>query len=508
MTKRRGNRPNVGGGLAPISETKEAFTKLSINDEDGVGNDDDDTTTTPNSVSAAARAAPERMDSASSDDPSPIYLVNENTGASWELTWPIWHLLGHSERKDIANRYGYKSIGEFEEYMTLSKATSASAGGIGGIDTAATTVARAAASAASGDAYDSAVLYDAENDPRNWGLPTVAERSADDPRRQLKRDTSKDYQGEDARKPHAHSVDDSQIDDDDDDSSTTSEDSVVVEIDSDGAGGGKAKLKTTGLDEKEDSKEDKSEETDEELLKRGGPFLIFPEELSHRILTYLDIDAYGIMALVTPHWKAFTRTEAVYKKLCERCYLNQSRRKALHVSRFGGSYRKMLETRPRVRTGGVYVLKYSKVKKIQRDMWTEIPVGAILESVYYRYMYFKEDGRVLYALTSAPPHEMLPRFVKMTLTGEKDKNALWARYEIHKHNVTVWASHPWHDVRFEMKLLSSDEKVPGVKGMFTAMSFERHMSSASGNFDEYYSTDLVKYDVPSEPFRFLRDWRL
>lgn len=482
MTKR------VGEGLAPISETKPAFTKPPVNAYD-------------DGTSAAVRAAPKRMDSSSSDDPSPIYLVNESTGASWELTWPIWHLLGHGERKDIANRYGYKSIGEFEEYMTLSKATSASAGGISGVGAigmAATT----AASPSSRDAYESSV-YDAEADPRNWGLPTVAERSADDPRR--KHGTSKDHGDDDERKPHAQSAIASAEDGDDENSSTTSEDSALVETDSIDVGS-----ETIGLDEEGGMKKEKSKETEEELLKRGGPFLLFPEELSHRILTYLNVDAYGIMALVTSHWKTFTRTEAVYKKLCERCYLNQSRRKALHVSRFGGSYRKMLETRPRVRTGGVYVLKYSKVKKIQRDMWTEIPVGAILESVYYRYMYFKEDGRVLYALTSAPPHEMLPRFVKMTLTGEKDKNALWARYEIHKHNVTVWASHPWHDVRFELKLLSSDQKQTGVKGIFTAMSFEKHMSSVSGNFseDEYYGNDIVKYDVPSEPFRFLRDLRL
>ena len=509
MAKRKGERANAGGGLAPISETKEAFSKLAIDDNNTCNDDEDEDDN--DGTSPAKRAPPERMDSEASspDDPSPIYLVNENTGASWELTWPIWHLLGHGERKAIADKYGYKSIGEFEEYMTLSKATSASAGGAGGIDTTATTAARAAPASSSADAYDSSVLYDAEADPRNWGLPTVAERSADDPRRHLKRDTSEDYGEEDDRKPHARSVTDSDIggSGDEDDSSITSEDSAVVELDS-GSGVIKSNLKTTGLEEGGNVKEEESEETEEELLKRGGPFLIFPEELSHRILTYLDVDAYGIMALVSPHWKAFTRTEAVYKKLCERCYLNQSRRKALHVSRFGGSYRKMLETRPRVRTGGFYVLKYSKVKKIQRDMWTEIPVGAILESVYYRYMYFREDGRVLYALTSAPPHEMLPRFVKMNLTGEKDKNALWARYEVHRHNVTVCASHPWHDVRFELKLLSGNEKIPGVKGVFTAMSFERHVSSVSGNFDENESTDLVKFTVPTEPFRFLRDWRL
>ena len=103
---------------------------------------------------------------------------------------------------------------------------------------------------------------------------------------------------------------------------------------------------------------------------------------------------------------------------------------------------------------------------------------------------------------------MLPRFVKMNLTGGKDKNALWARYEVHRHNVTVWASHSWHDVRFELKLLSNDEKVSGVKGVFNAMSFERHVSSVSGNFDENESTDLVKFTVPTKPFRFFRDWRL
>lgn len=467
MTSRWGGSRPVGS-LAPISETTAAFTR---------DNDADTTLTTAASSAAAAdmKSTSEGV-APSSEDPSPIYLVNENTGANWELTWPIWHLLSHSERKDIASRYGYKSIGEFEEYMTLSKAVGASGG------------ARAARDGSA--AYDSDMLYETEADPRNYGLPTVAERSADDPR--LTRDTITN--DEEDGKPYARAVTDD--DDDNDDSSTASEDSVVEEEMKTKAGGNNA-----GADADD-------EETQEELLRRGGPFSLLPDEMAHRLLTFMDIDMYGVMALVSPHWKRFTRTEAVYKTLCERCYLNQSKRKALHVSRFGGSYRRMLETRPRVRTGGVYVLKYSKVKKIQRDMWTEIPVGAILESVYYRYMYFFEDGRVLYALSSAPPHEMIPRFVKMSTTGERDKAAVWGRYEVQRNNVTVWASHPWHDVRFELRIIPSDQKVEGARGVFTAMSFVRHLSSASGNFDEYWSPDLVEYDVPSQYFRFLRDWRL
>jgi F-box protein 9 len=111
----------------------------------------------------------------------------------------------------------------------------------------------------------------------------------------------------------------------------------------------------------------------EELLQVGGQILVLPDELLHRVFDFLPVDTYASLALVSPHWKSFTRTEAVYKRLCERLYLNQSKRRALHVSRFGNSYRTMLERRPRVRAGGgVYVMKYARPKPIQRDMWTEV----------------------------------------------------------------------------------------------------------------------------------------
>jgi F-box protein 9 len=111
----------------------------------------------------------------------------------------------------------------------------------------------------------------------------------------------------------------------------------------------------------------------DELVKLGGCILLLPDEMLHRIFEWLPVDTYGILARVSPHWKSFTRTEAVYKRLCERLYLNQSKRRQLHVGRFNNSYRIMLEKRPRVRAGGgVYVMKYSRVKPIQRDMWTEV----------------------------------------------------------------------------------------------------------------------------------------
>merc|ERR1712232_1012894 len=138
------------------------------------------------------------------------------------------------------------------------------------------------------------------------------------------------------------------------------------------------------------------------------------EEILKRVFEFMQVDAYGTLALVSPHWKSVTRTEAVYKRLCERLYLNQSKRRQLHVSRFGGSYRRMLEVRPRVKvSGGCYVLKYRHYKKIEWDMWTELPPEqAVLVNEYYRYMYFQEEGRVLYALSNFPPERMFPRLLK------------------------------------------------------------------------------------------------
>lgn len=146
-------------------------------------------------------------------------------------------------------------------------------------------------------------------------------------------------------------------------------------------------------------------------------------------------------------------------------------------------------------------------------MFTEIPAGAILESVYYRYLYFFEDGRVMYALTHATPLEMIPRFSRMLLRGDgsKDKWGVWGRYQIAKDVVRVWVSHSWHEVCFQLRVIPSNRVLhydSGDRGACTTLALDMHLSSVSGNFDDE-SQDLVKYEIPSHAyFRFLRDRRL
>jgi F-box protein 9 len=370
----------------------------------------------------------------------------------WELTWPIWHMLSRTERKTLALTHGYKTIGEFEEYMSLQRA-------MGNSDLVSEL-----------EPYEEKKSMEAGERLESVTEPATTESSQDTAKRKEEDDEDHDDGGYIS------------------DSDEQLQDELRLED----------QQRATAAAEDLDM---------DQLVQIGGMILVLPDDMLHRVFEWLPVDTYGTLALVSPHWKSFTRTETVYKLLCERLYLNQSKRRQLHVSRFGNSYRTMLEKRPRVRAGGgVYVMKYIRVKKIQRDMWTEIPMGAILENVYYRYLYFQEDGRVLYALTTSPPHEMFRRFLKVCLQrgGEKvnDKDAVWGTYQVMKDSVTVSARQPWQHVQLELTIQPFTES-----GRFGYLSFDRHMTSSSGSFGDD-SRDRVVYEITGDPFRFVRHKRL
>jgi hypothetical protein len=216
----------------------------------------------------------------------------------WELTWPIWHMLPRMERKQLASKHGFQTIGAFEEYMSLQRAL------VGETQ----------------DPYENSLFYPTSNNEQSKEETPLA-------RAQEEEEEEEEEEEDDASETN---LADEQIQD--------------------------------------------GRTTTEELIELGGLILLCPDELINRIFSWMPVDSYATLALVSPHWKSFTRTEATYKRLCSRLYLNQSKRRALHVSRFG-SYRAMLEKRPRVRAGnGVYVMKYSRIIPIQRDMWTEVRV--------------------------------------------------------------------------------------------------------------------------------------
>lgn len=418
-----------------------------------------------------------------------ISIQTSETKSEWELTWPIWHMLPRDERKAIALKHGMKTIGEFEEYMSLHKAEALSA---------AMSVAGGGPAGTKFVAYANSSLYNNQIDESITQKETVIDDIA-----VLNEKIENNFDLED--------------------------DCKLAAIHSDDEG------------EEEGEEESRQEEitfTNEELIQQGGEILRVPVELLHIILSFLEVDYYSLCALVHPTWSIFTRNEQTYKILCQRLYMKQSKRKKLRIHKFQNSYWNMLMTRPRVRTGtGFYILKYKQVKKIQRDMWTEIPVGAILETVYYRYMYFFENGQVLYALTTSSPLEMVGRIKNMIVDAEcNDKHLVWGRYEVSKYDIQVRAKHSWCNVILDLRLIATPHSTNALSktgGKFCTMALVRHRTSTVVDFDENgfgdekkdddemqrdnnyiwwkgsaTSSNVVEHDVPSEYFRFVRDWRL
>ena len=124
--------------------------------------------------------------------------------------------------------------------------------------------------------------------------------------------------------------------------------------------------------------------------------------------------------------------------------------------------------------------------------------------VYYRYLYFAEDGRVLYALTPSPPHEMFPRLRRVCLTGQPDAAAVWGTYSVQKTSVTVTAKQEWQYVQLTLTIDLANR----MHGRYGCLSFDQHISSATGDFSDDWRSDRIIYDVPGEPFRFVKDKRI
>ena len=136
-------------------------------------------------------------------------------------------------------------------------------------------------------------------------------------------------------------------------------------------------------------------------------------------------------------------------------------------------------------------------------MWCEIPVGAILETVYYRYLYFHEDGRVLYALSNSPPKVMFRRIRNVILHKEEDDPSIVSGFfQVQKYNCTVIAKQSWQTVKFEITIVPDSSH-----GRFAELTIDRHLTSPSASFEEW-SYDRVEHKVPDKHFKFIKNARL
>ena len=136
------------------------------------------------------------------------------------------------------------------------------------------------------------------------------------------------------------------------------------------------------------------------------------------VLLLLDAESACRCFSVCSAWAAHGTNEQLFEQLCRGIYPGQSSR-CLACSREphavssstalplalppeAASWHGMLLTRPRVRTTGIYCIKWAALKPVCRDMFqaANLPADHINETVIYRYIRFCADGRLQYLMAS------------------------------------------------------------------------------------------------------------
>ena len=93
---------------------------------------------------------------------------------------------------------------------------------------------------------------------------------------------------------------------------------------------------------------------------------------------------------------------------------------------------------------------------------------------------------------------MFKRLLKVCLRRADDRAAVWGTFQVQKNALHITAKQEWHTVKFDLSI-----DTVSTHGRFGTLTLERHLSSPSGCF-EYWSRDLVEYDVPDPKFQFLK----
>jgi hypothetical protein len=145
---------------------------------------------------------------------------------------------------------------------------------------------------------------------------------------------------------------------------------------------------------------------------------LWSEDVFDSLLLFLDVTSIGHCFFVCSYWAsaagAVNTDNRLWEQLCKRIYtgmlgrvgrvseyltLGDTRaRRVLQRTKKYPMWKQMFVNRPRVRANGVYVLRFSSIKRPVRDMWTTLEADDfILEVCYYRCYCFDENGTVRYA---------------------------------------------------------------------------------------------------------------
>ncbi|KAF0701395.1 Aste57867_8097 [Aphanomyces stellatus] len=274
----------------------------------------------------------------------------------------------------------------------------------------------------------------------------------------------------------------------------------------------------------------KAPEIPPEVRNAAVPLCCFPDNLLHLLLAYLDEDSIGFFGSA---WRGFhaaaqdgalssdsnmrrtCQVESIWAMMCDRIFSVQAGAGVVHLRRFK-SWAHMWLARPRVKYQGLYTMRVSYTKEAEYQ-YSDVAKGTVLQATYYRYLSFKRDGTMLYAMTLHRPHEM-PDILRQR---RRHKEVFQGTYAFQKGLLVVDVSVAHTHVRFQFRMASQYEPTSFVasNGSMLHMCSRAHapntrlvlISHALFSPTDIHRRDPDYLDLSDQgdtQFDFTRDWSL
>ncbi|XP_050436166.1 F-box only protein 9 [Adelges cooleyi] len=192
-----------------------------------------------------------------------------------------------------------------------------------------------------------------------------------------------------------------------------------------------AALRQTESSDESDSEEDYDSQEDlyVRLQRVIEPQICFPEHsqqathfsaLPTELVLYvfrwvvssdLDLRSLEMCATVCRGWYLCARDPELWRRACSKIW---NKLNIDDLAAVDGSWRKMFIERPHVLTIGCYICKISYMRQGE-ESFQDLSYGPSLNVVYYRYLRFFSDGRVIMMLSSSEPGKIVQRLKSKAL---------------------------------------------------------------------------------------------
>eukprot|EP01025_Chloroclados_australasicus_P037007 TRINITY_DN3769_c0_g1_i2.p2 TRINITY_DN3769_c0_g1~~TRINITY_DN3769_c0_g1_i2.p2 ORF type:complete len:309 (+),score=24.51 TRINITY_DN3769_c0_g1_i2:233-1159(+) len=210
----------------------------------------------------------------------------------------------------------------------------------------------------------------------------------------------------------------------------------------------------------------KNEKVDSSAIKKA-----LPMEVLRHVLGRLPPHSLAVLQCVSRYLRQAASQQELWQRACEQAFgepMNTEEQTRIVRMYYGGLWKRMYIERPHVRFEGVYVARNTYIRRGQVEFHVHNPVHLV---VYFRYIRFFPDGRVIYRTSPNPPDKVAKTMLHYpNLPLKKHDTLMVGRYRLKGNRLQVAALYA-HSQRSELRMeLRIRSTIPGANNRIDIVS--------------------------------------